>query len=171
LGAAACARSLNADLHIISKDGDFASAVASSQPHPSLASEWTEKKGGTLLLHGELRAFFAKHFPNIELATDVAKKAAIEKLKNSGSFAGTHLAVSNLQPFLSLLSAAELDELVDAGLANDQIRWIGKDSDVSSLFAELAAKRWDSYPPEKQQEILDAFGLTLTDADEGAEAS
>lgn len=151
------------DLHIVSKDGDFASSIDAKQAHPVLTSEWEAKNGGKLILYSDLRSFFAKHFPEIELATDVEKKEAIDRLRLSGNFARTHLAISKLEPFMSLLSAAELDELMEAGLNNEQIRWIGTDADVSNFFCEVAKKRWETYPPEKQQDILAVFGLQLVE--------
>jgi hypothetical protein len=49
------------DLHIISKDGDYASLLNKSRPHPSLEAEWMEKKGGHLHIFSELRAFLKKY--------------------------------------------------------------------------------------------------------------
>jgi predicted nucleic-acid-binding protein len=49
------------DLHIISKDGDYASLLNKSRPHPSLEREWVDKKGGHLHIYSELRAFLKKY--------------------------------------------------------------------------------------------------------------
>lgn len=49
------------DLHIVSKDGDYASLLNKSRPHPSLEAEWMEKKGGHLHIYSELRALLKKH--------------------------------------------------------------------------------------------------------------
>nr|WP_315249691.1 PIN domain-containing protein [uncultured Duganella sp.] len=49
------------DLHIVSKDGDYASLLNKSRPHPSLEAEWGQKKGGHIHIYGELRAFLRKY--------------------------------------------------------------------------------------------------------------
>lgn len=49
------------DLHIVSKDGDYASLLNKSRPHPSLESEWGLKKEGHLHIYSELRAFLKKY--------------------------------------------------------------------------------------------------------------
>lgn len=49
------------DLHIVSKDGDYASLLNKSRPHPSLESEWEHKKEGHLHTYSELRAFLKKY--------------------------------------------------------------------------------------------------------------
>jgi predicted nucleic acid-binding protein len=49
-----------ADLYIVSKDGDYASLLNKSRPHPSLEAEWMEKKGGHLHIYGELRKFLER---------------------------------------------------------------------------------------------------------------
>lgn len=50
-----------ADLHVVSKDGDYASLLNKSRPHPSLEAEWMEKKSGHLHIYSELRAFLKKY--------------------------------------------------------------------------------------------------------------
>lgn len=49
------------DLHIVSKDGDYASLLNKSRPHPSLESEWGDRKGGHLHIYSDLRAFLKKY--------------------------------------------------------------------------------------------------------------
>lgn len=49
------------DLHIVSKDGDYASLLNKSRPHPSLESEWGHRKRGHLHIYSEVRAFLKKY--------------------------------------------------------------------------------------------------------------
>lgn len=49
------------DLHIVSKDGDYASLLNKSRPHPSLESEWVERKRGHVHIYSELRGFLKKY--------------------------------------------------------------------------------------------------------------
>lgn len=148
-----------ADIHVVSKDGDFASSIDEAKPHPALLAEWKERKNASFYLHTELRAFLATHFPDIKVATDVEKRDAINQLKDSGSFERTHTAIAKLTEFVDLLTAAEVDELVEAGLSNSQIRWIGTDVDVSCFYRKIVEPRIDKYSEDRQKEIAITFGL------------
>lgn len=101
-----------ADIHVVSKDGDFASSIDGTKPHPVLLAEWKERNKARLHLHTELRAFRATHFSDITVATDVEKRDVINRLKESGSFERTDTAIAKLAEFVDLLTAAEVDELV-----------------------------------------------------------
>jgi hypothetical protein len=148
------------DMHIVSKDGDFSSSIDAAQPHPVLAKEWKNEIGGALYLHTELGAFIAAHFPDIKVATDIERRDAINALSNSGSFASTHFAIAKLNSFVDLLTAPEIDELVEAAFKNGQVGWIGKDDDVQDFFSKIVPLRWEKYSKERRDEIADAFGLT-----------
>jgi hypothetical protein len=147
----------DADLHIVSNDGDFASIIDGTKPHPVILKEWKSRNNADLYLHTELGAFLATHFPDIKVATDIEKRNAINQLKESGSFQRTHAAISQLEEFADLLTAAEVDELVEAALKNSQIRWIGTDPDVSAFFKKIVEPHLDKYPRERQAEITDVF--------------
>src|SRR5262249_36177359 len=125
------------DIHVVSKDSDYASLIDTTKPHPVLTKEWEGQKGAHLILHTELRTFLATHFPDIKVVTDIERRAAIEALKSSGAFWVTHSAIAKLKEFEALLAAAEIDELVAAGLKNSQIRMIGHDSDVSAFYKRI----------------------------------
>jgi predicted nucleic acid-binding protein len=148
------------DMHVISKDGDFASSIDATKPHPVLLKEWKRENGGVLHLHNGLGAFISAHFPDIKLAADIEKRDAINSLVNSGSFSTTHRAIEKLEPFVELLAAPEIDELVDGALKNQQVSWIGTDADVQAFFAKIARSRWESYPTERRERLVDIFGLT-----------
>lgn len=49
------------DLHLVSKDGDYASLFNKSRPHPSLEVEWMKKKSGHLHIYSDLKAFLNKY--------------------------------------------------------------------------------------------------------------
>lgn len=66
-----------ADLYIVSKDGDYASLLNKSRPHPSLEAEWTEKKGGHLHIYSELRPFLQR-FNEMVAQEAVAQAAAVQ---------------------------------------------------------------------------------------------
>jgi hypothetical protein len=48
------------DLHIVTKDGDYASLLNKSRPNPMLEDEWKTKKKAQLYIYKELRAFLSK---------------------------------------------------------------------------------------------------------------
>jgi hypothetical protein len=148
------------DMHIISKDGDFSSSIDASKPHPVLAKEWKSEIGGTLYLHTELGAFIAAHFSDIKLATDIERRDAINALANSGSFASTHSAIAKLNSFVDLLTAPEIDELVEVASKNGQVGWIGKDPDVQMFFSKILPLRWEKYSKERREQIGEMFGLS-----------
>jgi predicted nucleic acid-binding protein len=78
------------DLHIVSKDGDFASALISGRAKQYLIDEWRERKDANLILHDELRPFLNVMFPNIKLAVDIEKRSAMDSFIHSGFFQ-THM--------------------------------------------------------------------------------
>jgi hypothetical protein len=49
------------DLHIVSRDGDYASLLNKSRPHPSLEVEWKGKKEGLLHIYPDLRSFLKRY--------------------------------------------------------------------------------------------------------------
>jgi hypothetical protein len=148
------------DLHVVSKDGDFSSIIDATKPHPVLAKEWKNENGGTLHLHTELGAFIAAHFPDIKLATDIERRDAINSLAASRSFASTHFAIAKLNSFVDLLTAPEIDELVEVAIKNGQVGWIGKDPDVQEFFSKIVPLRWERYPKERREEIAELFRLS-----------
>src|SRR5437868_15201362 len=74
------------DLHIISSDGDYRSALDKTRPKEFLTQEWTERKNAKLFLHTELGPFLANLDPTIQLVSESKKTKAIAQLLDSGSF-------------------------------------------------------------------------------------
>ncbi|HEY0909105.1 MAG TPA: hypothetical protein VGD75_02620, partial [Bradyrhizobium sp.] len=79
---------------------------------------------------------------------------------NSGSFASTHFAIAKLNAFVDLLTAPEIDELVEIASKNGQVGWIGKDPDVQMFFSKVVPLRWEKYPKERREQIGEMFGLS-----------
>lgn len=146
-----------ADLHIVSKDGDFESPLEKGAAHAFLVDEWREKKKGKLTLHTELKPFFNAHFPTIKLAVNVEKIDAIEQLVNAGFFAATHIAIAQLLVLMDALSWPDADKIFTAGLENNQIRWIGSDKDVREFYQTLIAKFDQKLDPDRKQSLLAVF--------------
>jgi hypothetical protein len=126
------------DLHIVSRDGDFGSPLLPT-PNSFLLDEWSSKTNGTLHLHDQLKPLLKEYFPQIKLAIDAEKRAALEKLTMSGNFATTHAAVDGLTPFIGVLTSEDIHELVEAAANNSQITWILSDQDVHDFYSKLLA--------------------------------
>nr|WP_166180066.1 PIN domain-containing protein [Altererythrobacter segetis] len=146
-----------ADLHIVSKDGDYKSALDPTSIHQFLASEWKQKKGSEITLHAELRPFLNATFPNIKLALDIEKQVAIDKLIYSGSFSDTHSAIAVLKGYVDAITWEEAKAIFDAGIANNQINWIGTDTDVNEFYRPLMAKFHDKTDFAMDMELDAAF--------------
>jgi hypothetical protein len=142
------------NLHIVSLDGDFSSNLMPSDINPFLADEWKRKNGGELLLKEQLRPFLKDKFPDIELAIDVEKSEAIKSLIQSGSFSRTHLQFEKLKSMTGSISWSEADQLFEAGLNNNQISWIGTDSDVRYFYRGLIDK-FAGKISEERMKLLD----------------
>ena len=149
------------DLHLVSKDGDYVSALNPAAPNRFLLAEWRKKKQAELVLHAELRPFLTQHFPKIKFAVDVEKRVAIDDLKHSRNFASTHAAISELRPFLDTLTPDEIDELIDAAEMNSQIGWICKDPDVRQLYEPLLEAQHDNrrLSDSEYKSLRRGFGL------------
>lgn len=69
------------DLHIVSKDGDYSSALNTGRPHPFLEKEWREKKNAPLHIYSELRPFLDKYLKAVkEEEAQAAVRAALDEL-------------------------------------------------------------------------------------------
>jgi hypothetical protein len=90
-----------------------------------------------------LSSFLKRHFPNIQLADQLAKGAAIEKLEKSSNFATTHNAVARLTQFDDF-TAAELQRIINAYQSNNQINWILGDDDVKEFAHKLVTIAYSS---------------------------
>lgn len=141
-----------ADLHIISEDNDFYSAINEQGPHPFLAEEWRQKKKASLRVYRTLSAFMKEHFDGVAFSFDKDKDALIEDLKHCGSFAETHFVVSKLEKY-SYFSAKEVSRILDAAAANGQFGGIITDWDVSDFLNRVAVPQRENLTPA-HKEIL-----------------
>lgn len=146
-----------ADLHIVSKDGDYKSALDPISIHQFLAAEWKQKKGSEITLHTELRPFLNATFPNIKLALDIEKQVAVDKLIYSGSFSDTHSAIAILKGYIESFTWEEAKAIFDAGIANNQINWIGTDADVNVFYRTLMEKFVDKTTWDMDLDLDAAF--------------
>jgi hypothetical protein len=82
--------------------------------------------------------FLAREFPQITLADESGKLAAITALEESWSFAATHSAVGRLLQFDDF-SDEQVQRILRTFTDNDQVGWILGDEDVSALAKKVLA--------------------------------
>lgn len=125
------------DLHIISEDGDFYSALDEGRVHAFLSDEWRHTKRASLFAYRTLSAFMQKHFDGVAFAFDKDKEALIEALRTAEAFVVTHGLISKLENY-QYFSAKEVARILDAAEENNQFGWIVTDYDVSDFLNRVA---------------------------------
>jgi predicted nucleic acid-binding protein len=144
-------------LHVVSKDGDYQSAMKNGHPHHYLSKEWSDVKKGELCLHQELKPFLNTHFEIMKLEVDKEKIAVIKSLVESGTFATTHRAIAQLDAYFDAITADDANLLLEKGLSNSQISWISTDSDVKSFYSKLLDKFSGQFKGELEEQGLQTF--------------
>jgi hypothetical protein len=124
------------DLHVVTGDGDYTSALLKERAKPYLVREWADNRHGDLRLYRRIAEFLNEHFPDIKLATELEKEIRIRALVDSGTFDSTHRAVGRLRQY-SEYTPQQAADLLEAALSNSQIRWIARDPDVETFLRAL----------------------------------
>ena len=132
----------DAELHVISDDGDYESEAVREQIKPYLEKEWVSKKNGKVTLWKRLSKYLAALFPDAENAIEMERAIAVQHLVNSSWFTATHDAISELEKY-DMFSPAHADAIANALLHNSQIRWISTDSDVKNFATRFAKNNSD----------------------------
>ena len=150
-------------LHLVSKDGDFASELSPNHIKRFLHEEWIEKKNeyATVHLYKNLSSFFKARFPDIVLSAEVEKADLISQLYLSSSFQETHEVVAELSKHTSF-TTGQAARLFEALWINNQVYWIAKDDDVNNFFRSLQAKSF-GVPNEIQADIAKYLGVKKDD--------
>jgi hypothetical protein len=140
------------DLHLVTGDQDYSSKIARSKLSEFLNHEWERAKESKIFYYTKLSDFLRNEFPDIELASELEKELAIRDLVSSPNFSSTHKAIRKLSKFADF-SDAEVIELIEASIDNDQIYWISDDSDVRLFLFRIIEGKEDILEPE----LLDRF--------------
>ncbi len=143
----------NNDIHIISADGDYYSALDEHKPSAFIVKEWKRKKKGNVYVYRTLSEFTKEHFDGIAFSYDKDKQELIEQLASSGNFARTHDLIEKLDKY-SYFSLKEVVEILDAAESNDQFGWIVTDYDVSDFLNQHAVPRYSDIKKESHRELL-----------------
>lgn len=146
-------------LHIITKDGDYASKLDPTVPSTFLVNEWKEIHASDVFIYEQIGQFFQAKFPAEDFALDIEKREAIDRLINSGAFATTHSAIALLEPFLPSLTEEETEELVQGALSNSQVNLIMNDTDVKQFFRRLLEENGERLSTRLGERLEEALGI------------
>jgi PIN domain len=125
------------DLFIVAEDTDWASPLDPAAFNSYLQDEWVATKDGTVHFYQRLSSFFAEHYHNIKLATELEKDMLIDELAAARTFAQTHLAIASLRRFEDF-TPAQLNAIASAYVNNPQLHWIIDDADVGDFLLRLS---------------------------------
>ena len=128
------------DLHFITDDKDYRSALDDEAFNGFLSEEWLEKKKSNLIFYRRISAFFEERFPDIRLATELEKDLLVEDLAHSSSFARTHAVIGKLSKHADF-TPAQLNAIVSAAVLNPQIKSIIDDVDVHQFLSGVVKGR------------------------------
>ncbi len=152
------------ELHFVTDDHDYVSALDERIFSRFLASEWETAKKAELKFYARLSHFFKEHFPEIRLASEVERDLMIRELAASPSFAETHNVIAQMSRFVDDFSPSQRNRIVGAAVSNNQVAWILGDGDVRSFIDRIVGGH---------ERHIDAASLTqlwaiLSDEDESA---
>lgn len=142
------------DVHIISADGDFYSAIDEDRVHPFLQDEWRERKNSEVQVYRTLSAFLGEHFDGVAFSFDKEKDGLIDELAETGSFASSHAIIAKLETH-GYFSLKEVERIMEAAEANNQFGWIITDYDVSDFLNRVAVPRLHDIDKPEHREMLD----------------
>ena len=127
------------DLHFISADKDYMSALSDDEFNPFLREEWKEKKASKIIFYKNLVSFLSNHVKGIQLKTEQEKQKLIRQLSESGTFITTHGIIAMLNKHTDWTDA-QIEELCTAAENNNQVGWILSDRDILNFYSNLLEK-------------------------------
>lgn len=96
-------------------------------------------------------------------------REAIGYLENSGSFATTHAAIANLEPYLDVLDFTDATLLFNAAIDNSQVRWVLSDDDVNDFYLKLTSRFLSAVDPALANQVVDLMDLAPSSGEEDNE--
>lgn len=146
------------EIHIISDDVDYRSALDESKIDTFLASEWSSKKFSSAILYRSLNDFFAKNFPDIKLVDEAIKDGLIEQIGTARSFDSARSLIAQLYK-LGNLSESQAKTLFKSSTTNDQVYNAHTYSPtiVGDKLWDLIAPHWKSFSDEEQEVWIGNF--------------
>lgn len=146
------------DLHIVSRDGDYASALDKGQLNSFLEKEWNKSRFGSLHLYETLNSLFKTNFPQIKLMDEYIKDDLIRQLGQSGSFDGSRAIIEKLLK-VGNFSEKQIAALYKAATANDQVYNAHKYSPdlVGDKLWQIIKPHWGKFTKETQNNWMETF--------------
>jgi hypothetical protein len=130
------------DLHFVSDDKDYYSAIDPSRFSSFLMNEWRTRKGTNIIAYRRISQFFKDRFPQIKIASEFEKDLLIAQLTSSGSFASSRAILRKIVQH-DEFSVSQLNDLVRAFVENEQIYWIRKDEDMEQMISGIVTGNRD----------------------------
>lgn len=142
------------DIHFVADDKDYYSALDDNTFNEFLLIEWKENKESNLFCYRRLSTFFKEHFPDIKLASEIEKELLIKEFAISANFANTHTAVRKLLKY-SDFTVAQVDEILESTISNNQIHSIITDGDVKEFISAVIAGKESKLNEENLNKIYE----------------
>ena len=143
------------EMHIISEDGDYYSALDEKDINPFLEEEWRDRKQSKVRVYRTLTQFMSTHFDGVALSFDQNKKALIQALVDSRSFARTHSLIADLNDY-GYFSLEEARAILDAAESNGQFGMIVTDPDISEFLVKAVLPHRRNLDESSHQGIIDS---------------
>jgi len=143
-------------LFFISDDKDYFSPLNPNRFNSYLLKEWIEVKHSDIFYYRRLSSFFKEGFPDIQLASELEKEYLIQQLSKSASFAQTHNIISRLKRYTEF-TATQTNDIIDAAVSNNQVRWIVGDEDVYSFLKSVIKDKEHRLDNELLTELNELF--------------
>ena len=144
---------------IVSDDSDFGSPLNKDSLNEFLLQEWRATKNSELYFYRSLSEFFKGNSLEIDLETENEKDFFIQKLAESPDFASTHVFIAQLSGYAGF-TQKQVEGLVDALVANNQVNMIIGDYDVQEFYQNIYSDYLSILTPEKENTLR--FFLDLT---------
>lgn len=146
------------NLHIVSRDGDFASALDKTQLNSFLQKEWDKGRLGTIHLYETLNGLFKTNFPQIKLMDEYIKDDLIRQLGQSLSFDSSRAIVEKMLK-VGGFSEKQIAALYKAATTNDQVYNAHKYSPdlIGDKLWQIIKPHWSKFTKETQNNWMETF--------------
>jgi len=151
------------DLHLLARDKDYSSPIDENNFSQFLQDEWNIKKSSNVIYYKSLSDFFKTNFPDIKLASELARQLAISNLVSSPSFARTHLEIEKVSQ-LTDLTSQEVNEIVEGLITNPQITRISQDPDVQTFIKKFFEEYKEVVEDSKIRQLETEYELIEVEA-------
>lgn len=143
-------------LYLISDDKDYFSPINKDMLANFLNDEWQKAKNSNIYFYRRLSDFFRDKFPKIKLASELEKELVISDLIFGENFKEVHKVIAKLSKYADFTDQ-QVNEIIDASISNNQVRWISEDPDIKTFFNNLLKDRDQIVEPDKLEKFTKLF--------------